>query len=96
MEAVSETVQRVHAEVLSLTPPSLNSTEDEQQNGPPEPILDVADHDYVQPSLERPQASSTPVRTMQESASNRHRAVLKEREKLRFVKELRRKELVKE
>lgn len=43
--------KRVHAEVLSLTPPSLNSTEDEQQNGPPEPILDVADHDYVQPSL---------------------------------------------
>ncbi|KAJ4928619.1 hypothetical protein JOQ06_004249, partial [Pogonophryne albipinna] len=52
--------KRVLAEVLNLTPPSLNSIEDDQLIGPPEPIVVVADHDYVQPSLERPQASSTP------------------------------------
>ncbi|KAF3845658.1 hypothetical protein F7725_002736 [Dissostichus mawsoni] len=75
--------KRVLAEVLNLTPPSLNSIEDDQLIGPPEPIVVVADHDYVQPSLERPQASSTPVRAVQKSTS-KHRAVLKEREKLRF------------
>lgn len=75
--------KRVLAEVLNLTPPSLNSTSDDQLNVPPEPIVDAADHDYVQPSLERPRASSTPMRAVQKSTS-KHRAVLKEREKLRF------------
>ncbi|KAK0132285.1 hypothetical protein N1851_032914 [Merluccius polli] len=75
--------KRVLAEVLNLTPPSLNSTADDQLNGPLLPLVDVTDHDYVQPRLERPRASSTPVRAEQKSTS-RHRAVLKEREKLRF------------
>ncbi|KAK0139229.1 hypothetical protein N1851_024156 [Merluccius polli] len=75
--------KRVLAEVLNLTPPSLNSTAEDQLNGPLLPLVDVTDHDYVQPRLERPRASSTPVRAEQKSTS-RHRAVLKEREKLRF------------
>ena len=61
--------KRVLADVLNLTPPSLNSTASDQLNGPPEPIVNLADHDYVQPSFERPQASSTPVRAVQKSTS---------------------------
>ena len=49
--------ERVLIHVLNLTPPSINTSGDEQHVGPPEPIVDLHDHDYVQPNVEVPQSS---------------------------------------
>ena len=62
---------RVLADVLNLTPPSLNLSADD---GPPQPIGNL-DHAYVQP--ERPQASSTPT-----SVTKKHSTALKEKQRL--------------
>ncbi|KAK0145791.1 hypothetical protein N1851_015288 [Merluccius polli] len=74
--------KRVLIDVLNLTPPSMNTSGDEQHVGPPEPIVNLHDHDYVQPNVEVPQASSTPFKAVQKR-SRQQRAALKDREKLR-------------
>lgn len=60
----------------------MNTSGDEQHVGPPEPIVNLHDHGYVQPNVEVPQASSTPIKAGQKRRRQQS-AALKEREKLR-------------